>query len=703
MAITIDELLKTPFSQRTMEEKIKIISQKKPRPPLPLNIKDENGILRDIDLSTEVYDQITWLTACEEKKTVFCWPCLLMMPQNDWNSGISDIKYAIDKHKEHEQEPAHLEGVLKYNMFVFDKFKNPSAMLNTESNKNSFYDDANNVLRHLIESICYAIQMTDSKVSKYASNKLEVGEAVKYLKLLKPNIFFADSLVDVLIKSPKVINGMVDAITVTLKVAIEKEIKEASYVSIILSEHVLNKKNSQMSTILRYIKNGEVCERFVGFTNLVGFRLQHKDVAEHILRVQKEYHCQDKILSLSVDGAVLQAPELSQLFDIYKFPCKYFVPCYFQEFGHVLMQSVAQLEDCGLFFKTLSAIQSYFEIKDNFRKLQRVILSENPQLKKYKWYTKAPFITFLNVYRKHFLIYFDHEQTSSKYLSGADRIKIIAFKVFLENLKTIFLLKIFGKLFLNYLGKNLNFVSNIFNKNFDKDLIKFKSNVEKLQKDGCTELWIEAVEEKTGEKALESAEVTAMNNSEKKSYIALFEKILNQIMKELKFRQKDVLSLRFCNLLLQYNTAGTLVFEERLVSLLYYEQSRDFDKDTLYSEMAVVKGDPKLLLKNKALYDLLGTNNDYNLSSIFPQLHRLGTLILTIPVLPPAEDWDFKNMKLKEIKNFSYIPEDKHMPSGETSILCIEKRMLKDLQCSKNFYEDVIKKYHLMQKMGWIK
>lgn len=116
----------------------------------------------------------------------------------------------------------------------------------------------------------------------------------------------------------------------------------------------------------------------------MGSRQKRKSIAEHVLNVTKEYGFCEIFLTLSVDSDVLPNCELSRLLQMHEFKSTYFVPCYFEGFGRVLIQSASHFKECGLFLKTVNVLKSYFEDESNFHKLNTTLVSRIPHSKNNK-------------------------------------------------------------------------------------------------------------------------------------------------------------------------------------------------------------------------------------------------------------------------------------------------------------------------------
>ncbi|KAE9522955.1 hypothetical protein AGLY_016586 [Aphis glycines] len=146
---------------------------------------------------------------------------------------------------------------------------------------------------------------------------------------------------------------------------------------------------SQLSTILRYVTNEGVEERFLGFVDVSHDR-SAKCLAEHVFRLLNEYKCIDKLVAQTYDGAAVMSGQHNGLQQkvprtTYDWPTdhrwsanhrlgntglqtlirsKYknaiFVHCYAHKLNLILKQSVDYIKECKIFFTTLSGLSSFF-------------------------------------------------------------------------------------------------------------------------------------------------------------------------------------------------------------------------------------------------------------------------------------------------------------------------------------------------------
>ena len=69
---------------------------------------------------------------------------------------------------------------------------------------------------------------------------------------------------------------------------------------------------SQLTTVLRYIIDGNVCERFIGFTDVSADRTAD-GLFKHAHQVVKEFELQQKLVGQTYDGASVMSGHINGL------------------------------------------------------------------------------------------------------------------------------------------------------------------------------------------------------------------------------------------------------------------------------------------------------------------------------------------------------------------------------------------------------
>ena len=109
----VDNLLKTPFSSLKLEEKleIKILGAHQPSDFTFTIVSGK----RKRTFNNIWFERKMWLTASEEKQSLFCFYCLLFGGEKLWTtSGITDLTHMSEIIKRHEETKVHLENSLKF-------------------------------------------------------------------------------------------------------------------------------------------------------------------------------------------------------------------------------------------------------------------------------------------------------------------------------------------------------------------------------------------------------------------------------------------------------------------------------------------------------------------------------------------------------------------------------------------------------------
>lgn len=129
----VEKLLEKPFLARTHQDKKRIVMAGKPRPVLRISavtFTEKEGIVNK-DFKVDMYDEIPWLTGCEKRQSLFCWPCLLFEKSGIWTStGVSDILFLYEGASEHQKTRTHAKAEQKLKEF-FTKIEKLREFINS--------------------------------------------------------------------------------------------------------------------------------------------------------------------------------------------------------------------------------------------------------------------------------------------------------------------------------------------------------------------------------------------------------------------------------------------------------------------------------------------------------------------------------------------------------------------------------------------
>ncbi|KAL4132725.1 hypothetical protein QTP88_009834 [Uroleucon formosanum] len=175
-----------------------------------------------------------------------------------------------------------------------------------ESVKNNRY-----VLSRLIDATCFLAKQElsfrghDEQVTSI--NRGNYVELIHLMGTLDPKLSGHLSTSTVFSGlSGDIQNDLIQSISNVLLKTIKNEIEHTNFVSIIMDETTDIMSKSQLSTILRYVTNEGVEEKFLGFVDVSHDR-SAKCLAEHVFCLLNEYKCIDKLVAQTYDGAAVMS------------------------------------------------------------------------------------------------------------------------------------------------------------------------------------------------------------------------------------------------------------------------------------------------------------------------------------------------------------------------------------------------------------
>ena len=102
------------FGRLTLAEKVKIKSKGRHTPDLSITSPGTSkGKVYIRKFNNDLYQKHDWLTGCNERNSLFCFPCLLFGGDSVWtNSGVQDLHHLQEKIKKHESSVKHVNYVI---------------------------------------------------------------------------------------------------------------------------------------------------------------------------------------------------------------------------------------------------------------------------------------------------------------------------------------------------------------------------------------------------------------------------------------------------------------------------------------------------------------------------------------------------------------------------------------------------------------
>lgn len=175
--------------------------------------------------------------------------------------------------------------------------------------------------------------------------------------------------------------------------------------------------------------------------------------------------------------------------------------------------------------------------------------------------------------------------------------------------------------------------------------------------------------------------------SEIKNYKQIFIEILDTVIVQIDVRFKDIYKLRFFDLLtFEKFSIYSKNFPQNLLENLL-EQYSCFDEIQIKNELCVLYNDPQLFGECKTPTEMLNFINKNEFYECMPELSKLVSIVVTIPVTSASVERSFST--LKRIKTYARNTMNQNRLSS-VSLISIEKGLLNLLSQNDVFYERVI-------------
>jgi hypothetical protein len=352
-------------------------------------------------------------------------------------SSATHLQCTLDfLHFGHQGTDVALDNQLKFN--------------NSEHNKRVRRN--RDILKRLIDVTCLlANQELPFRGHDESDSSLNRGNYIEFLQLLKDyDPLLNDHLETDIFKgtSLAIQNNLIKAIHDVMLDEISRQIQEAPYVAVMLDETSDIQMVSQLATVLRYIHDGNIQERFVGFTDISADR-SSDGLFSHVQNVVSKFHLESKLVAQAYDGASVMSGHLNDLqhkvSEIY--PHALHVHCYAHVLNLILSQSLNNIEECSTFFSSLNGIAT-FTSHSNKRTyvITEYLTRKIPSLAVNRRSFSSCLVNIIEQHRILIMEYFGSTEGQEGWTAN-DRMAAIGYKKFLKKFQTVFLLKLFSSVF----------------------------------------------------------------------------------------------------------------------------------------------------------------------------------------------------------------------------------------------------------------
>lgn len=142
------------FKKLSLQEQIAAVQKGRPTPPLPgLTCGTSKG--GKLQFSTTWYEKVSWLTGCEQRQILLCFPCVMFSNSKDvWSfTGFSDIKNLGRGIQRHEKSRDHLDCSVKLTVFGKEEYRIDLALSEAARVSRAKHNEQVKQNRHVLSSL----------------------------------------------------------------------------------------------------------------------------------------------------------------------------------------------------------------------------------------------------------------------------------------------------------------------------------------------------------------------------------------------------------------------------------------------------------------------------------------------------------------------------------------------------------------------
>lgn len=681
-------ILAIGFTNYNEKEKADIIEVGRPQPNLESLIVASPRHTRCFN--PNLYKSYDWLTGCESRSKLFCWPCLLFSDKNSqWNSrGLSDLNNLHCALNRHAVSQIHLEAFLKLKTFgkIGANVSQTSALGSLKISKEGQVFTNREIMKTLIQMICFlGNNLSPDNIGEVNhSDPIGRDRFLDFFNLmsefdntLKRNVNNKKAFL-----GPNVRNNLITSISDMVLQNIKEEIKSSHFLSIILSEVAELGDSVLVSIIVRFITNNFlVCERFFGFRQVPSSRLA-EPLFDIINNVVNFTDCGLKVVSYSYDGGVILTDQLPQFQSKMDKLCPNALNVHYNEhqLSSVLQQSLSSLTECKHFFSTINSLSLMFIKSKKLRDELNVLLCRRkPNSTDFDWCINGSIIKNIFKIRQPLIELFEN---ISRFEDEWGFETVFFTAGYLTTLKTDvsfnLLLYLLSEVFV--LADDL---SDVLKVTVDDVMIctqKVKEFIDILQikRDCFYSIYQETVnflgDNEPPLKKIKSEECLQISTD---SYKIIYESVLWNMISHLNCRFRDLSKLQFMSFkslkLIKKGKGVTVVGLSNFLPSFFAISTLCTELNVLAKYQPINESSPMNLLKYLKLMDL---------ESTFPQIVSFCELILTLPAGKSTAVFN-------SIKNYIQKSSISHQLSN-LAIISIENELVKELLKHTKFYDEVI-------------
>ncbi|XP_069078972.1 protein zwilch homolog isoform X1 [Pleurodeles waltl] len=412
---TVEELLRTPFLDRTHEEKLQLKLLGPHQPDVKMEQRTKAYTRR---FTAAWYEKKKWLCGCPLRKALFCFPCLLFGGDSNWTKkGVNDLKHIAEKIKKHDTSKSHLDNSLKLVMFGRVNIATQlDERYRVEISKHNMNVDKN---RYILSKIIDCIRFCGAfELALRAQDEVDCSSNPEIFSGLVDFVSSIDSAMETHLRTTAVFQGssraiqreLLDCMLDITREFIVQQLRRTEYVAVQVDNTSDVSPKTQSALVFRYIdEKCKLVERFYCFTFLQDSRTKSIATAllGHLHSIFPEQCNKAKVIAQTYDGAYDGASVMHgeagglqrKVRTVY--PNAHYVHGYAHQLTLIVQQVTSKIPQVRSFFCDLSGFPSFFiPFPKRTKVLEDIVTRRLPGQAPVRWDFNSPKVNIVYVYRE---------------------------------------------------------------------------------------------------------------------------------------------------------------------------------------------------------------------------------------------------------------------------------------------------------------
>lgn len=474
-------------------------------------------------------------------------------------------------------------------------------------------------------------------------------------------------------------NDLICAVDEIIGEEIESEINNSLFCSVQCDETTDVSVMGQTSIIVRYVRDYEVCERFLGFFDTSSDK-SARALAELLIQTLTGFKDMErKLVIQTYDGASVMSGKLAgvQALVREKFPHANFIHCHAHRLNLVLRQTAQCFPKVKIFFSKINAFSSFASSSSKRKQLLREKIGVAlPRAIDSRWtYYSRVMNVLCSIHEKAVEKISEFLDEDSPNWDQHTVSSICGLLSYLQDFEFCFLLEVFASIF-----DRSSVVFNLI-QSLETDVTKIKEIIWNFLR-FLEDMRCESCYHHVLEKALQFSNFPERGNFDYKTF---YFKIIDLLSSSLKERFSSIDDFSFFDL---FERSKFFDFSRRFPDLLLKKMLNQYDsffnEVRLRSELSYIYSDFDFRLPPQ---EILLYIHRSNLKGIFPEVTKALQLMLTIPLTTASCERSFST--LKRIKTYlrSTMGE---MRLRQLSRIAIERNVLTNCETN-DLHERVVR------------